>query len=190
MITTDILNNIANYIFNIFGMYVPALFYLVTLGHLVYSIGEYKTVGKTDKIPPILMLLMFKLVLVGLIIYSIYSWHFSLGKLSIAMLLWGFLITFDCRHINNMLAHIDNFNGERSDFREYLNQKINEDILIDGTPFWYYFTKVFLVLMISLTLIYYYSVVCEDIILSDVCLPIYVYYDVRLLNYYFRYIKL
>lgn len=181
----EALNFIIDMIFMVFGMFVPAFIYLITLGHLVYSLGEYHE--QNNKIPHILMLFMFKIFLIGIVLYAIYSWHFCTESPSITMFLWGNMISFDCYYINKMLAHVDNYGDSKINFKRYLQAKIKRDITIKGCQNWFYMVKICFVLMIFFALIWYYSFGAQ-IIISDICLPLYVYYDIRLFNYYKKFI--
>lgn len=179
------LNFMVNILFMVFGMFVPAFIYLLTLGHLVYSLGEYHE--QNNKIPHILMLLMFKLFLIGIILYSIYSWHFINETASLTMFLWGNMISFDCYYINKMLAHIDNYGDLKINFRRYLLAKVKRDITINGCQNWFFLVKLCFVLMLFFVLVWYYSNGVQ-VIITDICLPLYVYYDIRLFNYYEKFI--
>lgn len=167
-------------------MYLPTAFYMLTLGHLVYSIGEYRE--QSNRIPHILMLLMFKILLIGFVIYSIYSWHFKNEHHSFAMLLWGFLIMFDSKYLNNILANIDNYEGDSKEFKPYLIDKIRQNLEINGSISWFIWVKIIMTLLLALIIICYCTY-DNGITISDICLPIYVYYDIRLFNYYLKFIN-
>lgn len=181
----NIVFNILDYIFLIFGMIVPAFFYLITLGHLIYSIGEYHE--QNNKIPHILMLLMMKLLLIGFVLYTIYTHYFVAENFSFVMFVWGLLITFDTKYINNVLAYIDNYETKNGDFRQYLLSKLSSCITIKGNKSWYLWVKICFALLLLFTILWYYTIGIKAII-SDICLPIYVYYDIRLFNYFQKFI--
>lgn len=187
----NICENIIDCLFLVFGMILPAFWYLITLGHFVYTSGEYK--NQTNTMLYMLMLLMFKIIFLGIVLYTIYTWHFALDKPSLAMFLWGLMIIYDSRYINKLLSYIDNYTNEKIDtsditFKNYLIKYIDKDFKHKGSLKLFVTTKIFFVVALSLTLLMYY-LNSYSVILTDICLPIYVYYDYRLFVYYRNYIE-
>lgn len=178
-------------LFLVFGMILPTFWYLVTLGHLVYTSGEYK--NQTNTMLYMLMLLMFKIIFLGIILYTIYNWYFALNKPSLVILLWGLILIYDSRYINKLLSYIDNYTNKKSDtsditFKNYLINYLDKDFKHKGSLKLFISIKIFLVAFLFLTLLGYY-LNNYSIIFTDICLPVYVYYDYRLFIYYRNYIE-
>ena len=175
------LNQVLNYIFMIFGMFVPLFIYFITLGHVVYSVGEYQE--QNERIPKILVITIFKIILIGIVLVSIYSWHFKYDHLSLSMLLWGIIITFDSKYVNNMLACIDNYRGKHFEFKNFVIENMRKKISIRNNTSWFLKFKLYSYVLLSLVIFWYYTNNIQ-IILRDICLPVYIYYDLLIWNYY------
>lgn len=127
----DIIFHPVSTLFYCFGIIMPTILTLKTLGYLVFSVGELQE--KQQTIPNIILLFAVKFTVIAIILYIMYIIIFdntlkTWGLSSIIIFTWGLLISIDMYFIDKFLDAFNKYRDESKDFSKRI-KKVTEKIL-------------------------------------------------------------
>lgn len=155
-----IIFNPVSILFYCFGIIIPTIMILINLGHIVFTIGEYKESDKT--MPLIMLLLILKLFVTSFSLFSIYHFLFinDIIKITLASticFIWGILITVDSYISNKLLKLIDSYTSGEKLFKKDIGKAF---YLIYKHSNFAYFTRIIsiiILLILSIISIFIYT---------------------------------
>lgn len=179
-------SEIVSMIFYSLGIILPTFMVLINIGHLVYTIGEYKESDKT--IPLIILLLSMKLFIIIFAMFIIYHTIFDfkiqeVSLTSVILFLWGIMLSCDASISHRLLSVINKY-SENVCFKQHIIEGFTLIITKKPYAFWgNILTIIGLILCIGLSI---FMKVSETIYLLELLFPIYFWIIYKISKYFKR----
>lgn len=179
-----IIFNPVSVLFYCFGIILPTIMILINLGHIVFTIGEYKESDKT--MPVIMLLLILKMFITAFSLFSIYHFLFvnEINKLSLSTsicFIWGILITVDSYISNKLLKMIDSYTSGEKLFKDVIGKAFY--LIYRHSKFAYYTRFISIILLSILFITSLFFTVNSTIYLLFMLFAIYVWVLLKISDY-------
>lgn len=179
-----IIFNPVSVLFYCFGIILPTIMILINLGHIVFTIGEYKESDKT--MPVIMLLLILKIFIIAFALFSVYHFLFisEINKLSLSTticFIWGILISVDSYISNKTLKIIDSYTSGEKLFKNVVGKAFYK--IYRHSKFAYYTRFISIILLSILFILSLFLNVNSTIYLLFMLFAIYVWILFKINDY-------
>lgn len=179
-----IIFNPVSVLFYCFGIILPTIMILINLGHIVFTIGEYKESDKT--MPVIMLFLILKMFITAFSLFSIYHFLFvnEINKLSLSTsicFIWGILITVDSYISNKLLKMIDSYTSGEKLFKDVVGKAFY--LIYKHSNIAYFIRIISIFILIVLSILSFFIYTHSIINILDILLIIYVWVLLKISNY-------
>lgn len=179
-----IIFNPVSVLFYCFGIILPTIMILINLGHIVFTIGEYKESDKT--MPVIMLLLILKMFITAFSLFSIYHFLFvnEINKLSLSTsicFIWGILITVDSYISNKLLKIIDSYTSGEKLFKDVVGKAFYKIYKHSNIAYFIRIISIFILIVLSILSFFIYTHSIINIL--DILLIIYVWVLLKISDY-------
>lgn len=179
-----IIFNPVSVLFYCFGIILPTIMILINLGHIVFTIGEYKESDKT--MPVIMLLLILKIFIIAFALFSVYHFLFmsEINKLSLSTticFIWGILISVDSYISNKTLKIIDSYTSGEKLFKNVVGKAFYK--IYRHSKFAYYTRFISIILLSILFITSLFFTVNSTIYLLFMLFAIYVWILLKISDY-------
>lgn len=179
-----IIFNPISVLFYCFGIILPTIMILINLGHIVFTIGEYKESDKT--MPVIMLFLILKMFITAFSLFSIYHFLFvnEINKLSLSTsicFIWGILITVDSYISNKLLKIIDSYTSGEKLFKDVVGKAFYKIYKHSNIAYFIRIISIFILIVLSILSFFIYTHSIINIL--DILLIIYVWVLLKISDY-------
>lgn len=179
-----IIFNPVSVLFYCFGIILPTIMILINLGHIVFTIGEYKESDKT--MPVIMLFLILKMFITAFSLFSIYHFLFvnEINKLSLSTsicFIWGILITVDSYISNKLLKIIDSYTSGEKLFKDVVGKAFYKIYKHSNIAYFIRIISIFILIVLSILSFFIYTHSIINIL--DILLIIYVWVLLKISDY-------